>query len=307
MDINDLTIINETSNTWSHIQPFIKFSTSFVSFGKLFLKKKPDELKKIQAEELGKVATEMLRSGEIGYVDFVKFNNIMEIAKKADEIRASKVSAENIENEAPETKIGLDWFLRFCEYASNISDEQMQNLWAGIWSGEAERPGSFSLRTLLSLSTLSKHEAEAFKRIASYSMHTGGVNFIYRDAKLSRKYSLDEDLFTMYDCGLLAESSEAVLIATAINKSISLYTANIVWVNNCDAPTEYSFPITRFTPVGNELLKLVTFSRNEDYVIDCFKKIKQKNPGIKLTAHSIIQTFDDGDIEWEEEDLLQSK
>jgi hypothetical protein len=47
-----------------------------------------------------------------------------------------------------EQPVNSDWTTRFFEECHDISDEQMQEIWAKIMAGEVARPGSFGPRTL---------------------------------------------------------------------------------------------------------------------------------------------------------------
>ena len=89
-----------------------------------------------------------------------------------------QVSAEPVED---------GWAARFFTSAQDVSNEEMQRLWAKLLAGEVKRPGTFSLRTLEVLRNLSPTEAALFVRGASLSTDSrifadaleayGGVSF----------------------------------------------------------------------------------------------------------------------------------
>jgi len=200
--------------------------------------------------------------------------------------------------------VGQDWILRFFNSVGEVSNEQMQALWAKVLSGEVRKPGSFSLRTLLLLNTLSEWEAEALKRIAPFSISNSNVSFIYSDYDIIKKYRLIGDMITLYDCGLVAESLTTTLDGTTNNNTALLMAANIVLVCHNNESEEYSISVQRFTPAGRELLKLFTFKQNRKYVIECFKKIKEQYPKLEMTAHD-IKNFANGNLLFEQDyDLL---
>jgi hypothetical protein len=60
-----------------------------------------------------------------------------------------------------------DWVARFIDDGQDVSDEEMQSIWARILAGEVCKPGSFSLRTLAVVRTMSKKDAELFTRFCS--------------------------------------------------------------------------------------------------------------------------------------------
>jgi hypothetical protein len=66
-----------------------------------------------------------------------------------------------------------DWVARFFGSAQDVSNEDMQKLWARILAGEVVKPGTFSLRTLEVLKNLSQREAERFQEAASMVSNDG--------------------------------------------------------------------------------------------------------------------------------------
>lgn len=73
------------------------------------------------------------------------------------------------ENAKPED-IENDWITNFFDKCRLISDETMQQIWAGILAGEAESPGKFSKRTVALLATLDKADAELFTLLCRFCL-----------------------------------------------------------------------------------------------------------------------------------------
>ena len=71
-----------------------------------------------------------------------KLNNIESVFEKA-----LKYCIDEGENE----RLDPDWFYNFANMAEEIHSPAMQELWGKIFAVETNRPGSFSLRTLLIL------------------------------------------------------------------------------------------------------------------------------------------------------------
>lgn len=65
--------------------------------------------------------------------------NLEQIAEKARHFLAEGSQPAEIDN---------DWVANALGYARNVSDEQMQELWARVLAGEANRKGSFSRQTI---------------------------------------------------------------------------------------------------------------------------------------------------------------
>ena len=83
-------------------------------------------------------------------------------------------SIEQMPEQVPDTPVDHDWAARFFDNAKDVSDEEMQKLWAKLLAGEVERPGSASLRTLSILREMTQKEAELFARAVNYIF--SGVN-----------------------------------------------------------------------------------------------------------------------------------
>jgi hypothetical protein len=61
-----------------------------------------------------------------------------------------------------------DWIVFHSEKARLVSDDEMQTLWARVMASEAEAPGSYSKRTLETLSVLEKVEAHLFTSVCRF-------------------------------------------------------------------------------------------------------------------------------------------
>lgn len=66
-----------------------------------------------------------------------------------------------------------DWISNFFEKARIVSDKEMQELWAKVLSGEANRPGSYSRRTVNLIADLDKNDALLFSTLCSYGWMIG--------------------------------------------------------------------------------------------------------------------------------------
>lgn len=66
-------------------------------------------------------------------------------------------------------EVDPDWFQQFCELVLDVSNGNMQQLWAKILAGEIASPGKFSLKTLQALKRMSYKEALALQQAANLS------------------------------------------------------------------------------------------------------------------------------------------
>jgi hypothetical protein len=85
-------------------------------------------------------------------------------------ISAIEDIAANAADADPSAEIGDDWLNLFARIAEDKSSEELQHLFGKILSGEIRRPGSYSLRTLQILATISKEDAELVSRLLSYAL-----------------------------------------------------------------------------------------------------------------------------------------
>ena len=68
------------------------------------------------------------------------------------------------EQDQREEAMSDDWIANFFDKCRNVSDREMQDLWARVLAGEANTPGSYSKRTVNFLTTLDSEEADAKSR-----------------------------------------------------------------------------------------------------------------------------------------------
>ena len=77
------------------------------------------------------------------------------------------------ENAKPDS-IDDDWISNFFEKCRTVSDIDMQRLWSRILAGEANSPGSYSRRTVNSVSELEKEEANIFSALCGFCIALTG-------------------------------------------------------------------------------------------------------------------------------------
>ena len=70
--------------------------------------------------------------------------------------------------QASDEPVNSDWLNRFFSIVEEVSDKDMQQLWARILAGEVKRPKSYSLRTLELLKNISPKEAEVINLASGY-------------------------------------------------------------------------------------------------------------------------------------------
>ena len=73
------------------------------------------------------------------------------------------------ENAKPDS-VDNDWIVNFFDKCRIVSDDEMQGLWSRVLAGEAKAPGTYSKRTVNSLSDLDKTEAALFTKLCGFGL-----------------------------------------------------------------------------------------------------------------------------------------
>jgi uncharacterized repeat protein (TIGR03899 family) len=180
------------------------------------------------------------------------------------------------EKEVSEEEVSEDWTNRFFNYAQDISDDEMQELWARILAGEVVRPGSFSLRTLELIRNLSKKEAETFTRIANLTITSFNRPCVFKgngnnDEFLTKFGCNFEDRLLLVELGLLQADTMITRNIPANDSDKPMYVYHdsgnvlIKQTINPKAPKS-NIPIYRYSKIGEELLDIILPQANMDYL-----------------------------------------
>jgi hypothetical protein len=109
------------------------------------------------------------------------FRTEEEKRKLENRAAATKVALEDLDTNASATdapsEIDDDWLNFFARLSEDKSAEELQRLFGKILSGEIRKPGSFSLRTVQIMSTISKQDAELVSNLLSYAVHEMVIPF----------------------------------------------------------------------------------------------------------------------------------
>lgn len=95
-----------------------------------------------------------------------KQENIEEITADAAGQLNDDARPENIDN---------DWIADFFDKCRLVSDKEMQSLWSRLLAGEANKPGSYSKRTVALISNLDKADAQLFTNLLTFGWVIGDV------------------------------------------------------------------------------------------------------------------------------------
>lgn len=261
------------------------------------------EFEKVKAGKLGEVAEDLLKSGKMTYTEFYKANNFLKVVKKADEIYPAKALVKQ------NLKYNFDWFIRFYEAVGNVSDEEMQNLWAKILSGEIEAPSTYSLKIIDVLKNLRKEEAELFAKICAHSFSSGTSNTFLPNygPYLEKRGITYVDIMRLSEEGLIFNDSTLVC-RFRINPEPRIAFTNrelLMKIASSNATTiEARIKQYPFTMVGRELAMLVEESASDDDFME-FGKILNDEKNYAIGVHRII-AYNGDYVEYDEENLIQN-
>lgn len=185
-------------------------------------------------------------------------------------------------------RLELDWIMRFNELAKQVYSPHLQEIWAKIFAIELGSPNSFSYRAIKTLSELSLKEARIFQKAANLLCRIGDdksdklITAIYQKPSVLAIFTQPtriplnltalglgySQVVTLIELGLVQgqeiettpyQSSEKIALSYLGDKfSVEVKSKELVI-------TYY-----RLTPVGQELVKLVTTARNVGF----YKQLK---------------------------------
>ena len=124
--------------------------------------------------------------------------------KNMEDITAKALPELN-EDAKPES-IDDDWIVNFFDKGRIVSDSEMQELWSRILAGEANKPGTYSKRTVNSLSDLDKTDADLFTRLCGFVWEFRVLTPLVFDteAEIYNKYGINfETLLHLENIGFI--------------------------------------------------------------------------------------------------------
>jgi hypothetical protein len=224
-----------------------------------------------------------------------------ELKKQKNLDQINFIAADQLKNEkeVSEESVNEDWANRFFEYAEDISNEEMQNLWGKILAGEVKRPNSYSLRTLELLKNITKIEAEVFLKFARISITSQNTAFVVNDGSeyLKNEHGISYgDRLLMEEVGLMTANDLTFKLRQAASNSRTVFVMGdtvVVVDREANVPLQ-SIPILAFTKSGMELLGLTQHSPKQEYLDKLASLLK--NEKVKVSCAKIIEIKNNGTI-----------
>lgn len=229
------------------------------------------------AETENKVAL-IKKEGEYEVANYVlqkesrKLENTKSVVEKAQQYftEGEEVSSE---------PVNQDWISRFINTIEDITDSELQDLWARILAGEVKQPNSYSLRTLDVLKNLSKDEALTF---------TKSNDYVLNDMLITQFENLSIDNCTILaDAGLITFESLNITYSLEKDKSFNLIINknNCIIINNVSEDKKFELKFYKLSKAGLELSKLIDSDKFE--LIELLGKYIKDKTNMEVTLHKI--------------------
>ena len=247
-------------------------------------------------QKISRWFTQVGLSPNAEYVDY-KARSVA--AKRHQDIRIVK-RAENLQkimqlafqvavSDSLDEEIDADWFYAFIDLAEHIYAPVMQELWSKILAVEISRPGSFSLRSLETLKTLTQRDAQVFavacnlasrktgdpipRLITHYNQRRSLSCLLFGKAKRPiniGNYGLSyPSLLSLIDLGLLMPA-EIESAEVTVKQSIQLRCGETS-LELKPKRSGLALVYYKFSNVGAELFMLSRKKQNQEY-IDALKR-----------------------------------
>lgn len=161
-----------------------------------------------------------------------------------------------------------DWLVNVLDKCRIVSDDTVQELWARIIAGEANKPGSFSRKTVNMMSDLSRSDAELFERLCCFVWSIDGTLYPLTLSSRSNIYTkhriFPESIQHLTDLGLITEMAGAFAPELGNEDTVAEYFGKSMKVGRIKIGN------TRFSQAGLEIYEICNPSPVDgffDYVV----------------------------------------
>lgn len=199
--------------------------------------------------------------------------------------------------EPPEKSVDDDWLFRWEEYAGKASNETLQNLWGRILAGEVKSPGQFSLRTLDFLRGLSQSDAELIAMIASFVVNDCIIiktDCIENSELNFTKYLKLQEMGVLSGVGVNLEATFRTECVNDFKCYIQGLDSKVLTLTHYDASKFIRFNIYRVTSIGQQILKLGSFSTDTNYLLEICSFVESFGDGFSAyIGECVVEYVDD--------------
>jgi hypothetical protein len=173
-----------------------------------------------------------------------------------------------------------DWFTQWRNRAQDVSNEDMQRLWARVLKGEAKKASSFSIHTMDFLSRMSREDADLIAKLGSFVLDG---NYIYSRSKVISTCIIFDKLMYLDELALLSGIQLTGVLSTTLRFSEISPGNYVLMIRCCEKAIcclpkpPYSktipLPVAALSSVARELLTLAECNANIDYLHEIGREI----------------------------------
>lgn len=277
-------------------------------FTAFFFRNKTDieEFEKVKAGKLAEVADDLLASGKMSYMDFYKAKNFLQIAKIADENNRKEYHPKN-EKLVIDENFRFDWYVKFYEASGNVTEEDIQIIWAKLLCGEVNKPGSISTKVIEVMKNMDVYEAELFEKVLSHSVVYYNAAFFPNYKNLLKKADISyNDILYLDELGLIYADSLLIFEQTVEeNFRVLIGNETLVLLGKSNKESSSIIRIKQFpfTTVGRQLAHLIgeKFISEDDFFELANEIQKEKNVVLEIRR---IREILDGEVVVDDANLL---
>jgi len=212
-----------------------------------------------------------------------KQNNIESITEKAIPQLNDSSNPQGMED---------DWITNFFDKCRIVSDEEMQVLWAKVLAGEANSPGSYSKRTVNSLGSLDKGDAQLFTKLCSFvcSIDIPTPLIFDENASIYNDQQINFSTLThLDDIGLISFNTVSGIKRVGFQKEtyISYYDTTLKAEFTNPDNNELGVGKVIFTNIGEELARICSSESIDGFLNYAIDKWNTKGIVVTLLDPSI--------------------
>lgn len=189
----------------------------------------------------------------------------------------SQINIENIIDKtgaqlagsANSDEVDHDWANRFFTKAQEVSNEELQEIWAKILATEVSTPGAISLRTLNLLSDLTAQEGQIFQVFCSLSFDHDGI-YHPIGGEIYQEYGLNYAGLQKLRSAGLVHASDTLIMKFSYDAEHQGWV--IIWdrkayVMSNGTEKDISLNLLALTTEGEELMNLIKTPKNAAYFL----------------------------------------
>jgi len=243
------------------------------------------EAYKIEAIAKAEAKKELIKNEvELEIVDRTKMRVVHhEVNRQENLENIVEKSITHLEENVTDEQVDEDWRTRFFQKAQDVSNEEMQDVWARILASEVSKPGCVSFRTLEVISNVSKGEAELFSvacKLASGCARIWkiGNNTAFESYNISYNH-----LMQLREAGLVYDSDSLIVnhTPTVFNNEticvVNIGDKHYLFSSLTEAPLQpFALNQVAFTNAGVEICKLIGADPHDGYFSDVIAEMGKK-------------------------------